>query len=296
MESTYRFKEEVDDRVEVLLIVAGSALFSTAINLFVVPLGLYNPGCTGIAQLIRSILVERCGMAFPFDVAGIVNLLLNIPLALLAWRGLSRRFLVGTILSVLVQTAAFTFVPIPTVPIVSDVAVSCAIGAALSATGIGLTLMAGCSGGGTDIIGMYLSVTREHFSVGKLTLMVNVGIYLTCAMLFDLQTALYSVFYAVIFSVVLDRVHLQNRETYCMVFTRSAETRDLIVHKIHRGLTWWHGVGGFSDQPIDVLVTVASKKEVPNLARQVKTQDPGAFVIEMEDVHVVGNFEKRLVR
>jgi uncharacterized membrane-anchored protein YitT (DUF2179 family) len=265
------------------------------VNLFVVPLGLYNPGCTGIAQLIRSILISYFGFTFPFDIAGIINALLNFPLAFLAFRQLSHKFLAGTALSVVVQTLVFTLVPIPTVPLVSDTAIGCAIGATLAAVGIGLTLMAGCSGGGTDILGIYLTLMHPNFSVGKLTLLVDCFIYFASALLFSLQTSIYSIFYAVIFSLVLDKVHFQNRKTYCMIFTRNSNVRPLIINEIHRGLTWWKGAGGWSDTPTEVLVSVVSKKEVSQLTRKIHAIDPAAFIIKTEDATVAGNFEKRLI-
>ena len=295
MHKEYHSKCHKNSWKNIALVVGGSILFATSVNLFVVPLGLYNPGCTGIAQLIRSILISYFGFTFPFDIAGIINALLNFPLAFLAFRQLSHKFLAGTALSVVVQTLVFTLVPIPTVSLVSDTAIGCAIGATLAAVGIGLTLMAGCSGGGTDILGIYLTLMHPNFSVGKLTLLVDCFIYFASALLFSLQTSIYSIFYAVIFSLVLDKVHFQNRETYCMIFTRNSNVRPLIINEIHRGLTWWKGTGGWSDTPTEVLVSVVSKKEVSQLTRKIHAIDPAAFIIKTEDATVAGNFEKRLI-
>ena len=45
---------------------------------------LYSAGIVGIAQILRTLLVPLMPFAAGFDVAGIINLLLNIPLFLLA--------------------------------------------------------------------------------------------------------------------------------------------------------------------------------------------------------------------
>ncbi|NLH91141.1 MAG: YitT family protein [Atopobium sp.] len=292
----YQFKQKSKDNLKrFALVVGGSALFAASVNLFVVPLGLYNPGCTGVAQLIRSIFISYFGLHFSFDVAGIINALLNIPLTILAYKKLSHKFFVGTLLSVIVQTAAFSFVAIPSTPLVADIAINCIIGATLAATGIGLTLTAGYSGGGTDILGVYLAQKRAGYSVGKLTLLVNCFIYFTSAILFSPQTALYSIFYAVVFSFFLDKLHLQNREICCIIFTRNPNIRPLIVNELHRGLTWWNGMGGWSDAPVEVLISVVSKKELPELSRKVHDADPSAFIIRAEGTNVIGNFEKRLI-
>ncbi|NLH91382.1 MAG: YitT family protein, partial [Atopobium sp.] len=248
-----------------------------------------------VAQLIRSILVDYCDFQSPFDIAGIINALLNIPLSIIAFKKLSHSFFVGTLLSVIVQMLTFSIVVIPTTPLISDIAIDCVVGAALAAIGIGLTLMAGYSGGGTDILGVYLSQKSSDFSVGKLTLLVNCFVYFTSAGLFGLQTAIYSIFYAMVFSFVLDRLHFQNREICCIIFTRNPAVRPLIVSELHRGLTWWNGMGGWSDVPIEVLISIVSKKELPELSRKVRGADPAAFIIRIEETNVVGNFEKRLI-
>ena len=99
--------------------------------------------------------------------------------------------------SVLTQTAFFSLIAIPSVPILSDRLTACIIGGLLAGAGVGLTLRAGGSGGGNDIIGLYMAKKYESFSVGRMTLIINGIIYLICAMLFELPTALYSIIYGI---------------------------------------------------------------------------------------------------
>ena len=68
-----------------LYVIAGSFLFGMAVNLFVVPMHVYNGGIIGIAQIIRTLLTELFHFEFNFDIAGIINFLLNIPLFLIAY-------------------------------------------------------------------------------------------------------------------------------------------------------------------------------------------------------------------
>lgn len=280
---------------ELFLIILGSIIFSTSINLFIVPINLYNPGCTGIAQIIRTVFLDLTGLHFPFDIAGIINFILNIPLYILAYKSISKKFLIGTMISIIIQTLCFSFIIIPNPPIINDIIASCVIGGIFSAIGIGFTLLAGCSGGGTDILGVYATLKWKNFSVGKLTVMINIFIYLICAILFNFQTAIYSIIYAGVFSFVLDKVHLQNIEMYCMIFTRKVEVKQLIIKKMIRGLTFWKGTGGYTFTDTEVIVTIISKREVNQLKKMIIGIDPDAFIIISENIHVTGNFEKRLV-
>ena len=63
-----------------LMVAAGTILFSTGINLFLTPLGLYNGGALGISQLARTTLVDILKVPIPknIDISGIVYFILNI--------------------------------------------------------------------------------------------------------------------------------------------------------------------------------------------------------------------------
>ena len=44
------------------MILIGSALFAASINLFVVPVNLYNGGIVGLSQIFRTVLVSRMNL------------------------------------------------------------------------------------------------------------------------------------------------------------------------------------------------------------------------------------------
>lgn len=63
-----------------LLIVIGSLIYSVGLNQFIVPVGLYNGGFLGIAQLIRHFMESWFGISFGnTNIAGILYFILNIP-------------------------------------------------------------------------------------------------------------------------------------------------------------------------------------------------------------------------
>lgn len=277
------------------MILFGSALFAASINLFVVPVNLYNGGIVGLSQIIRSVLVSRMGMRFSFDIAGVINFLINVPLFFMAFRSLSRKFFLGTLLSLITQTVCFSLIPIPVVPILDDVLASLIIGAIVGALGIGMTLVSGASGGGTDIVGVYAALHWKTFSVGKIQLLFNALVYSLCAFLFDLPIAIYSIIYAAVYSFVLDKVHLHNIEMSLMIFTKNPEIKNRILKDFVRGVTYWKGLGAYTQTETEVLVTIVSKDEVNELRRMITQLDPKAFIIVNEGLQITGNFIKRLV-
>lgn len=285
-----------NETYKILMVIAGGFIFAAGVNLFIVPLNLYSGGVIGIAQIIRTIIIQYAHISLTanFDVAGIINFLMNLPLFILAYRSISRKFFVKTLLCVIAQTLAFSLIFIPETPILDDVLASCLIGGIICGFGIGIALRSGGSGGGLDILGVYFTRKFANFSVGKLSIIVNAFVYLLCAFLFDVPTAIYSILYMTCFSLVLDRTHYQNINMTAMIFTKNQEIQEAIMKETGRGVTYWDGAGAYTKTQTRILVTVINKYEEHQIRRIVASFDPNAFVIFNEGPTVSGNFEKRL--
>lgn len=272
------------------IILIGSFWFCAGLNWFIVPLGLYNGGTVGISQIIRTLLDINIG----FDIAGILNFMLNIPLLMLAFVHFGRSLFFKTFFSIITQTIIFTYLPIPTQPIIEEYAVSCLMGGILAGAGVGITLRAGGSGGGLDILGLYFTKKSKDFSVGRFALIINAIIYSVCAILFELPVAIYSILYSMVYSMAIDKTHLQNINTSVMIFTKNKIICETILHELNRGVTYWKGGGGYTEVDTYVFYSVLSKYEVRILQENLKIQDPDAFVVVTEQDQVLGNFEIRL--
>lgn len=275
------------------MIALGSVIFAIGINLFIVPIGIYNGGVVGTAQIIRTVLVSNFGLEFNFDIAGIINFLINIPLLIISYFMLNSKFVRKTIFSVIVQTVVFSI--IPTTPLVNDFFSSLLIGTIISGIGVSMILVQRATAGGTDVMGMLLIRYFPKLTIGKFTLYYNIIVYILCAFLFDVEIAVYSVLQAALFSFVVDARHLQNIDVSAMIFTRNKEVKKMIINDCHRGVTYWEGMGAYTSTETEVLVTIISKYEVPILVREVKKMDPKAFVIVSQQMNVTGNVEKRLI-
>ncbi|MDD5934627.1 MAG: YitT family protein [Clostridiales bacterium] len=275
----------------------GTLVLAAGINLFIVPIGLYNGGFVGIAQIIRTILIEHFELSFGnTDIAGIISFILNIPLFLLAYFKISKPFFIRTFICVLFQSICFTIVKIPSTPIIVDPLSACFIGGLVVGVGTGITLRAGASSGGVDIIGVFLTKKYHNFSVGKIAIIVNMFVYGTCLFLFDIEVVIYSVIYTLILSVVIDKVHLQNICMEVMIFTKTdmEKIQSYIRDELQRGSTSWSGIGGYTQENTNIIYAVISKYEYVDLKRHIHELDENAFVVCKEDVGVSGTFAKRI--
>lgn len=277
--------------------VAGMLVFSVGINLFVVPAELYNGGVLGISQILRTLLIRYAHLSFgSVDVAGLINLLFNIPLFFLAYRSISRGFFVRTLICVISQTMFLTVIPIPAVPLVEDTLTASLIGGIVTGAGIGIALKNGGSSGGMDILGVYFTKRRQDFSVGRLSLTVNLFIYLACALLFDITLVIYCIIYTAVSTLIMDRTHSQNISTEVFIFTKEnpEQIMTYILKELIRGATYWEAKGGYTEETTNIIFTVISKHELTALKRRLRVLDPQAFVVSKEHVGIEGKFVKHL--
>ena len=275
--------------------VCGGVLFAAGVNLFITPLDLYNGGFMGIAQLIRTFLTLALHLSFgQTDIAGIIYFIVNLPLLYLAWSKMGRGFFFRTVVTVIVETAALTFIPVPERSLIDDRLTSCVIGGLVAGFGTGLVLRGGSSGGGQDILGLYFTKKFRNFSVGKMATIINVFVYGICLLMFNLETVIYSLIYGVISSVACDRIHIQNINMSVMIFTKKLGISKAIMEETGRGVTNWEGAGAYTNETSYILFVMISKYEVNQIRRIVHSIDPNAFMIFTEGCSVEGNFEKRL--
>lgn len=270
-------------------LLCGAALFSLAVNLFIEPCSLNTGGLIGLSQLVSFLLFHDNRLT------GLINFCFNIPLMMLAWKKISRKFLIKTVVGVAFQSFLLTAIPVPSSPIMPDVLSNVLLAAIIGGVGIGLGLLSSGSLGGLDILGVYFSKKAPDFSVAKLSYAVNLAVLGCSAIVFDLATALYSLILIGIMYFVSDRVHFQNINVYAIIITQNPEVRKMILEKTGRGVTYWMGRGAFTDHETEILLCIMNRYEVHTIKKLVHKADPKAFFLLTKGNPVLGNFEKRLI-
>lgn len=281
--------------VKYLFVMFGAMIYTTGLIMFVTPHNLYTGGIMGFAQLIRSAVTMYTPVSLPegFDLSGIIYYIVNIPLFIIAYKSISKTFFFKTVLATTTITVMTSLIPIPA-PIISDRLTSCLVGGLVIGISIGIMLKYGGSGGGLDIVGMYLTKKYNDASVGKVALACNICLYIICAFMFNIETAVYSVIYSAVSSFTLDRTHDQNIMIRAMIFTKKDGIPEIIMQEMNRGVTEWQGDGAYTREAEHILVSIISKYEMNHLRRLVRSADPQAFITYDRVASVDGNFLKRL--
>ena len=278
------------------LMILGNIIFAIGVNVIVTPLGLYNGGFMGMSQLLRLFFIRVLHVPVPagIDLVGIIYFLVNVPLFIMAYRALGKSFCIKTLIAIAICSACLALTPVPAAPIIHDTLTACLVGGVVAGSGAGMIMRGGSSGGGQDIIGVCLSVTHPNWSVGGISIAINICIFAICFFIFDIEVVIYSLIYTTVLAIFLDRMFIQNINVQAMIFTKKEGISASIMNRMGRGVTYWEGAGAYTEEDTYILVTMISKYEVNRLMDLVREVDPKAFVIVTEGTQVYGNFEKRL--
>jgi len=292
----FLFKHFKWTKTELLTAILGTLIFSFSINIFIVSNHLFNGGILGISQLLSS-LIEHLFNA-KMNTVGLINLAINIPLFIMAYRFISKTFFRRTIICVIFQTIFLTFIPISSKMLVDELITSVLIGGVLAGIGSGLVLSSSSSMGGTDIIGIAISARNRKITVGMVGTIINTCIFIVCGLIFGVKIMIYSILYTVFASIMVDRFHLQNISSTVMIFTKREpkEIIDFVMKEIDRDVTTWEAEGTGTHSKTYISYVVLSKYELTILESHIPYLDKDAFIVKDDGVAVYGNFKKKLAK
>ena len=269
------------------LIALGCLIFALGFDLFMEPHSINVGGVSGVAML----LVEVTGIGS----VGVFTVLLNVPLFLMGYKVLGKRFFFGSLFGMLVSSLFLdvcSIIPAPQ----TETLLGALFGGVLSGIGIGLVFMGHASTGGSDIIARLLKRKFRDLKMGKLMLMVDLVIVAFTGVVFrDISKALYSVVILYVSAEVMDAIlYGLDYSTVALIITeRYDEVYAAIGNQLDRGATFLDGRGGYTGTPKTVIMTAVSRRQVSDLKQLVQSIDPNAFMILQEAHQVLGEGFKR---
>ncbi|MBU2488316.1 MAG: YitT family protein [Proteobacteria bacterium] len=264
----------------VALITAGALLYAVGLNGILVPQKFIAAGFTGVALMLHYL--------WPVLGVGALYLILNLPLAILGFFGISRTFIAYSILGIGIFSAAAALVKVPAFPI-GDPFLAAILAGVICGAGGGLILRSRGSAGGLDILSVYIHM-KWSLRIGGVVAMLNAVVLTAGALVFDLTLALYSLVFVYVSGRVTDAVitGFNRKKVVMIVSDRSREISDLILASMDRGVTLLHGMGGYSGQDKEVIMSVITLTELAKMKDLVFSLDPAAFVVVNDTLEVLG--------
>ncbi len=267
--------------VDTVIIVIGALLVAVGLNMFLIPHQLLSGGVSGIAMLVGYLTEWNIGFLY---------FLFNLPVMIWGLVVIGRRFIMISVISVIITTWMMQIVP-------NDIVVQAPIlgavfGGVLIGIGSGITLRIGGSSGGFDIIGSILT-RKWDFPLGTILFLLNGFVILALGYYKkDWDLALYSMLSIYISGKVVDTIHIRHIKVTAFIVTKQ---KDLLLERlllIPRGVTLIKTEGAYTHEPHDMLMTVTTRYELVELRKIVKQIDPKAFVNIVETAGIMGEFRR----
>ena len=268
------------------MFILGTALMAFAINQIFAPADMVTGGVSGLAIVLEEALLRSVDIHVPIWV---FNVLLNIPLFIVGFRGLGWNAMKRTLVGTVALTAFLAVIPEKSIGL-GDSLLTAVFGGVISGVGIGLVFSANGSTGGTDLLAVFLTKKFRTLKVTQLLLILDGIIVLTGAWMFGLTSALYTVIAIYTVSVTSDRV-LKGLYDAMAVFVISKVSRKIsasIMEKLERGVTRIKVIGGYSGEEKEMLFCVIAKRQLPQVKDIIAETDPKAFVTVTEANEVLG--------
>jgi uncharacterized membrane-anchored protein YitT (DUF2179 family) len=295
----------------VVMVTISTIIYCMGVMWFLEPASLYSGGVTGIAQLISN----SCSRFFNIKIdLGLIVFLINIPILIFGWKKVSKRFVICSVISIILQTVLMNKI-IPVVdfgintglnPITGvmfpgsgsemDLLLLSFVGGFISGVGSALALRYGTSTGGVDILAQAVSF-KKNISIGFISLVVNVIIAILGAFLFgNPAVAFYTIIRIIVQSVITDKVHTAyNFLKVEIVTTKTQEVSQLLLSDIGRGITIINAIGAYTHTEKSVLEIIISSYEMHRVIDDTKRIDPSAFITVSPVRRVIGNFKRKTI-
>ncbi|MCB7060359.1 YitT family protein [Streptococcus sp. 210928-DFI.4.42] len=276
---------------DILAIIFGAGIFSFGIYFLVIPFHFYEGGATGITLITYYL--------FKIPVS-IMNLLINIPLFVLAWKLLGKKSLYLSLLgtfSVSAWMAIFEAMPLSHRyhhfifdAFKGDILLACIASGVVLGLGLGIIFNAGGTTGGTDILARIFN-KYTSLSMGKLMLIVDAIVLITVVVVFqDVRTAMYTLFFILIDTLVIDLIGEGGfaGKGFLIVTSKPEEIAKKVSDDLGRGITFIRGMGYYSRKDLDIVYCVVSRNEMKQMKDIINQIDPFAFITISEAHEILG--------
>lgn len=262
--------------------VIGSMFIAAAIHNFAVQAAFPLAGFSGISMILYQIF------ALPI---GFTTILMNIPVAILCFKLLGKRFFLSSIRCMLISSIFIDYVA-PLFPMYEGSRLLAAIcTGVLSGVGYGLIYLQNSSTGGADFIIMAVKAKNPHLSLGRIVFIFDAAIvFIGGIILNDIDGMIYGIIITFLLTVVVDKLMYGiNAGKMTLIVTNKAEELcQAIDATSRRGSTILPAFGGYKGDPRQVVMCACSNKEMYQIQQVIKNLDPSSFLIVLESNEVHG--------
>ncbi len=270
----------------ILLTIVGAALSAFGLHIFVYPAGFAPLGIDGIATMLQ----EVTGLN-----AGYYSLMFNIPLLVVAWFIIKKRFVIYTLLYTVLSS--IMLVILETVGFYAfqgtgELIIPTIFSGVILGVRTGLMIKIGASAGGIDIIAAMIQKKRPYLNIERtITLICYVITLLSYFVYHNVTSILLSFVQMFIFDKFAGGMLKDSRNAIeVKIVTKEPDAiRNEIIYKLKHSATIVSARGMYSDDESTMIISVINIRQIPEFIDIIKNH-PGTFAYYGELMGVKGNF------
>ena len=290
--------------ISALAMALGTSIYCFGIVFVLDMVEFYAGGVTGIAQIIANVT------KIPYLKSIIIGVV-NLPLFIMGWKGVSKRFAILSLGSILLQmalTALFDYMrhdlginPMNSMATfyegkVSNPLVFALFGGALTGLGCGIPLRFGSSTGGMDIVSQKFALS-SRIPFPLISGGIDAAIIIAGAIVGgSVSVAVYTIIRLVIHIIVLDKVHtIYNYQKISIITSLKDEMQAALKENFAHGVTIYEAQGGYSGDKKYVLESIVLTFEIEEYRKIVRKVDPNVFMSFTSIKGIDGRYNKKVI-
>lgn len=263
-------------------IIVGSAVYGLGIRLFTYPNDIITGGVTGIATIINYLT----GMP-----VGVMTIIINIPLFIFAWKKFGLSFMSASLVGMLVSSVSIDLFALMDFAATKVPVLAAVFGGAIQGLGLGVVFSVNGTTGGVDIVAKGFRRKYQHINFSTFVLLLDAAIIVVYALIFTrYDSAMYAIVGMYVSAKAIDAVLLGavDSKVCYIISAKSADTKDAIINRLGRGVTFLHGEGAYTGRAQNVILCVIKSREIVGLKHLVRAIDPDAFMIVCNSHEIFG--------
>lgn len=270
-------------------LIGATLVYSLSIWVFVSPANFAPSGIMGVAMMLKF----ATGLN-----EGIYSLALNVPLIVIAWFFLNKRYVIYTLVytaisSVLIilyeQFGLYQLNGYELMSVLPPI-----FGGILQGLSMGFMFKIGASTGGTDVIGAMLQKKYRHINIERI---ISLCCYVVVAMSYFVFGNLTSVLMSIIHIFVVEKTISsmlksgRNAVNFTIITDKPEEIGRAIVFELRHGATMVESKGVFSGENKNMLICIVNYSQIPALF-SIIDRFPGSFAYYSDVMGVKGKFTR----
>lgn len=254
-----------------LLIIVGNFLLAFSVCAFILPFNITVGGSTGISIIFNNL--------FQLNLSTII-LIINIICLIFGYIYVGKQLVIGSLLSSFLYPLFLSMCQrIPGITLLSqDIMLSAIIGGVISGFGVGLTIKAGATIDGLEILSVIIN-KKTNISISKSMYAIDIMIMLGQLPFYKFDNVFYGIISAYLLTFIINKVLSYGiNKAQVFIFTKQYELLKEELIKNDYGVTLFYASSGLKNVEFQVLNTTVFSKELSKIKSIIQRVDNMAFV------------------